>query len=110
MVLLFVVDKSILLTITLFFYLAEFFGAPNFFRRAENFIRIFGTPKIFWARRKKIRRAENILGTLKKIRRAKNISSQNWACRKLFCRAENGREQFRKKKKEKERACVVTIT
>ena len=80
-------------TLTLFVFLAEFFGAPNFFRRDENFIRIFGAPKkirhaqkifvtpkknlsrrkFFLHAGKKIGRAENFFGITKKIRRDENF-------------------------------------
>ena len=79
--------------LTLFVYLAEFFGAPNFFRRAENFIRIFGTPKIFWARRKYFGHGKKKFVTpkifwarRKKIRRAENIFGmpKNFSARRKF--------------------------
>ena len=87
------INQNIKRALTLFVFLAEFFGAPNFFRRAENFIRIFGAPKknsscpknfrhaekkfvapkIFSACWKKIGRAENFFAITRKIRHDENF-------------------------------------
>ena len=77
---------------TLFVFLAEFFGAPNFFRRAENFIRIFGAPKKNSSCPKNFRHAE------KKFVAPKIFSAcwkKNWACPKIFCHDEKNSSRWK---------------